>query len=419
MTSAQFELIPISSIIVERGARQRKSLDTSVAKLKESIAKLGLIHPPVVTRECVLVAGESRLEACKQLGWLEIPVQYADEIDPLMLHLLELEENIKRTDLSWQEETAAVEAYHELQKQINPGWSAQKTAESLGVTHTTVNKQLEVARAIKSQVPGVADADKFSTAHGITARKNERIKASATLELPTVDLMAPTISVDTKPLVKRRANLLNMSFLDFQSELPFNFIHCDFPYGVNIGDKKGQSAAKETGTYEDTPEVYFELLDGLGKLNCIAESAHLMFWFSMDFYTETKKILEAQGWRVNPFPLIWYKSDNSGILPDKDRGPRRIYETAFIASRGDRLIVRPTSNVVASPVTREFHTSEKPFAMLSNFFRMFVDETTVMLDPTAGSANSVKAAETLGAQFSLGLEINTEFWENGKRNLQL
>jgi DNA modification methylase len=139
-----------------------------------------------------------------------------------------------------------------------------------------------------------------------------------------------------------------------------------------------------------------------------------MFWFSMDYYQETITQLEAMGWWVNPFPLIWHKSDNMGILPDPTRGPRRIYETCLIASRGDRKIVRAVSNVVSHPTTKTIHMSEKPIGMLTKFMEMFVDEHTALLDPTCGSGNAIRAAEARGAHAVLGLERDTEFFNRAK-----
>src|SRR5690606_36396537 len=125
----------------------------------------------------------------------------------------------------------------------------------------------------------------------------------------------------------------------------FNLIHCDFPYGVKA-DKHNQGAAAAFGGYADDPDVYWQLLATLERAmeNVVAESAHLIFWFSMDYYQRTLDALSGMGWSVNPFPLIWHKSDNTGILPDPSRGPRRIYETALFASRGDRKIVGAVGN---------------------------------------------------------------------------
>ena len=54
--------------------------------------------------------------------------------------------------------------------------------------------------------------------------------------------------------------------------------------------------------------------------------------------------------------------------------------------------------------------SEKVPDMLAHFFRMFVDESTKMLDPTMGSANAVRVAYEAGANYAMGLEISEEFY---------
>src|SRR5262245_15694129 len=103
MTSGEFYSLSIDAIRVDREGRQRKQVN-GIEILADSINRLGLIHPIVVTRDGTLVAGERRLAACKQLGWGNISCQYVDELDELHLRAIELEENIKRTDLTWQEE---------------------------------------------------------------------------------------------------------------------------------------------------------------------------------------------------------------------------------------------------------------------------------------------------------------------------
>ena len=57
MTSGNFSSAPISSIIVNRDERQRRKLE-GIEELAESINRIGLINPIVVTPDLVLVAGE-------------------------------------------------------------------------------------------------------------------------------------------------------------------------------------------------------------------------------------------------------------------------------------------------------------------------------------------------------------------------
>ncbi len=63
-------LIPIDSVRVEN--RYRKNLG-NLLPLMDSIRVLGLLHPIVVNKDYLLIAGERRFEACRRLGWKEIP----------------------------------------------------------------------------------------------------------------------------------------------------------------------------------------------------------------------------------------------------------------------------------------------------------------------------------------------------------
>ena len=152
----------------------------------------------------------------------------------------------------------------------------------------------------------------------------------------------------------------------------------------------------------------------------ILPSAHIMFWISMKYYTETIERLSDMGWKMNPVPLIWHKTDNKGILPDAKRGPRQTYEAALIGSMGDRFIVKPVANSYGAPTDKSdsIHTNEKPQPMLNHFLSMFVDEHTRLLDPTCGSGSAVRSAEGLGAEFALGLEHNPDFAERAEARLR-
>jgi DNA modification methylase len=138
----------------------------------------------------------------------------------------------------------------------------------------------------------------------------------------------------------------------------------------------------------------------------------------MHYYADTiRYFADNSDFIIDPFPLIWLKSDGVGLLPDPQRGPRRIYETCLFGSRGDRKIVSSVANAYAAPTDRAQHMSTKPEPVLRHFFRMFVDENSTVLDPTCGSGSALRAAETLGAAHILGVEINKDFTE--RANLML
>jgi len=419
MTSGTFRTFPIGSIIVERGTRQRRDLG-DIDALAESIHRIGLINAVVVTPDGVLVAGERRLTACRQLGWTSIPVQLTTELSDYELQCIELEENVKRLDLPWQDQCLAIARFHKLKVDNEPDWSQEQTAQALGIVQTTISKHLAVAEEINAGNEKVASADKFSVARNIVERTTERKKQSAIASADTA--LASVLgtpdggSTESAP----PAPILNTNFHEFQETYvgpKFNLIHCDFPYGINVADAPRQNSAI-VDHYDDSADTYWKLCERLelAMHNMVAESAHLIFWFSMEKYERTRWFLEKIGWEVNPFPLIWHKSDNAGVAPDPQRGPRRTYETAFFASIGDRKLTQAgtKSNSFAYPGKRPdgAHVSEKPKAVLRHFMSMVCDEYSLLFDPTCGSGNALAVGQMLKATNVLGLELSKEFYEN-------
>lgn len=410
--SDSYELVAPSSLYVDRANRQRKEikstedLETSIKLQLQHGHPTGIINPITVERDGKVRAGERRWTAATKLGLDFIPVVYVDTMDELGLQLLELDENIRRVNLDWKDECEAVAKYHNLRLLQDPEWTQAQTGEALGYDRSLVSQRLNVANELRRGNERVASVTSFSTARNMVARLNERKAESVKQAITTV--VAPGKVMPTIPLFRQDFNEWSQSY----TGAPFNLLHCDFPYGVNADNQKqGNNIAKYDG-YEDSFLVYQKLLKSLADFmeSGVASEAHLIFWFSMDFYTYTKSSLENMGWVVQPHPLIWYKSDNTGILPAPDYGPRRIYETAFFASRGGRKVVQSTSNVVSWPgKDKEIHMSEKPRGMLKPFLRMVTDEYTRMLDPTCGSGNAVKVCADLGAAIAMGLEVNEDF----------
>jgi ParB family chromosome partitioning protein len=410
-----FRILPVESIVVVREARQRRDL-TDIEELAESISRLGLINPITVDANNVLIAGERRLSAVKTLGWTHVPThQPNDEIDERMAWAIELEENIKRVDLPWQERVQAIEAYHKLQRETQPTWSNVDTAAALGLNQSNVYRAILVSEELKTN-PKVAEAPKFSVALGIVERNQKRRQESDLLRLDSI--IKPSAAAEPAA----RAEILCSDFRQWALAYNgprFNFVHCDFPYGINA-DQFNQGSADAHGGYADTEETYWTLCktlcDSLDTLT--SPDSHFIFWFSMKFYRETLAFFAEHSDVVfDPFPLMWMKTDNAGILPDPSRGPRRTYETALWGRRGDRPVVKAVANSYGGPTVRNTHMSEKPEPMLRHFFSMVVDKSSLVLDPTCGSGSAVRAAESLGAAFVRGLEINPEFAERAQLEL--
>lgn len=419
MLSGETSAVQIGFIWVDRAKRARKVItEEAIQEKMESIARIGMIHYPVIKRDGELIAGETRWIAAQRLGWTSITIQWVDTLDPLELMKIEYEENYKRTDLPWQDQCDFLMRFHELQKELDPDWSQDQTAEAIGVSQPTVAKQLSVAYEIAAGNERVLATKEYSTAVGIVRRQKERKVSDelSMLKIGSEDDGEDEISEGDGP---PPSPIVTASFLDWITTYDgpsFNLISCDFPYGIGA-DKFNQGSAEAYGGYEDSPDTYWALVNALveNRDKLLGTSGHIIFWFSMRYYQSTLDALSKHFW-VDPYPLVWHKSDNKGTLPDPERGPRRVYEVAFLCSYGDRKIIQPVSNTFSGPTQKSGeHMSEKSEDMQAHFMRMMVDENTRLLDPTCGSGSSLRAAARLGAGSVLGLEMNPEFADLARR----
>jgi len=108
--------IEIDSIIIKK--RVRKDL-RDIASIKESMKKYGQLNPIIINRNNLLIAGNRRLEAAKQLGWNSINAIVIDKEDEVEILELELEENIQRNNLTSDEIS---EGFSRIDNLKNPGF---------------------------------------------------------------------------------------------------------------------------------------------------------------------------------------------------------------------------------------------------------------------------------------------------------
>lgn len=81
------------------GERRREDMG-DIAGLAASIDKYGLIHAIVVDPNGRLVVGGRRLAACESLGMTWVEIRQWDELTEAELREIELEENLRRKDLT-------------------------------------------------------------------------------------------------------------------------------------------------------------------------------------------------------------------------------------------------------------------------------------------------------------------------------
>jgi len=388
-------------------------------------------------------------------SWNKIPAQLGSNFTPTDLAMFEFIENAQRQDLQWQDRAKAIYDIYCKGLSDYDDWTAVKTANLIGINKSTVTESLRVWRLYADE-----DADndvktiiKESPTLKSAAQTLERYTSRRGLDvnLASGGLVAPRPKAE-KPLCNKPGPtvyatplgakyykipdnieefnepeqelslsdklIINQDFTAWAAAYagePFNFIHCDFPYGISFNTGEYTSGINNTvlGDYDDSADVYWKLLNCLNdNRHIIAPQAHIMFWFSQNFRRETEDFFKNMGGVVQPFLMIWHCGD--GIVPDPQRFGRRTYETAMLVTFGDRKIVAPRALSIdnSRESNTRIHRSQKPIRVLEHFFEMFVDNSSRVLDPTCGSGTSLVTAHRLKANYVVGLERDPDIYAN-------
>ncbi len=168
--------LPINEIIVKD--RQRELNQAHVDSLATSLSERGLIQPIVINQELRLIAGAHRLAAGKRLNWTHIDVVYKETLSDDDLAELELTEDIKRLDRTWQERCLAIAKIHALKSKnsalVGSKWGQRETAELLNIrSMADINWSLNIAKLLAKGDKEIADATSLSDAWRVVMRREE------------------------------------------------------------------------------------------------------------------------------------------------------------------------------------------------------------------------------------------------------
>jgi DNA modification methylase len=435
--------IPITEILI-KPERQRQEFDPqALQELVSSIEENGLMHPPVLRSEAgrwVLVAGERRLKAVSQIWELGgsfrhdnqqvevgcIPFTNIGELSHLQAEEAELDENLKRKDLTWQEHAAAVARLHKLRvaQRVEENYVADSLGEPVKLAHTVADTALEltgrrdgdyqaqtrkeilVSRHLDN--PLVAKAKSADEAFKILKRQEESAK-----NVELAKTVGATFNADLHQLI----NINCLEFMAAVADAPeagkFDVILTDPPYGMGA-DNFGDAGGKLTGIehhYDDSYESWKELMTRWTDLSFkVAKAqAHAYVFCDIDMFHELKALMQKAGWYVFRTPLINHKT-NSGRVPLPDQGPRRQYEIILYAIKGKKQTTHIYPDVISTSADENFsHGAQKPVALYQNLLQRSVRPGDRVLDSFAGSGTIFEAANGFKCA-ATGLELNPEYY---------
>lgn len=393
------ELIPVDSIKVPKGRVRHQFPEDEHQALMESIYSVGILQPLLVQEDGItLLAGERRLRALRNIyadgGQVKFdgkfipeghaPTVRANEQDAASYLEAELHENTKRQQLTWQEQAAAEKALHELRKAQNPKQTIQQTTREIGLSPgaaSGVSDDLILADHLDDE--DIAKAPTRKEAMKVLTKKLERGWREG---------LAKQFSTQEDTSGKLHQGDLRDLMPKLQAD-HFAVIIADPPYGVNADEFANQKAVRHD--YEDSEKASDDLYQTIAfeGFRVCARASHMYLFCDVRRFARIRQMVEACGWKVWPWPFIWFRGSNIGIVPWPRTGPRRTYEAILFAVKGERPVNKIAPDVLDIPhdssVERAAH---KPVALYQELLDRSVLPGAHVLDPCCGTGPIFTAA---------------------------
>lgn len=445
--------LPLSSIAVIN--RQRKTMDLKkLEELAESIRDLtevlastgGLLHPIVVRtphedeKELlkegqlkVLVAGGRRYAAHMMLKRSEIAATDISELDPISAEIAELDENLKRANINWDEEVTARARIHALRQAQNPGQTLAQTEKEInpdGKVSGQLSRDLKLHRAMQVD-PSLKQATGKASALRILAHK-EHVNERARIVSKAVnsDITAKLFTADGATFIRT---------LDTNS---VDLVFSDLPYMIDYFETS-EAGQNMKGQYDDSPDAcrdfIIDILPEMGRvvkptgwiilfmcyewhkwLDTHLNNVCMIHYEYRDHKGKTecnhKGGSEAKCWflKCEMPPWIWTRrgKGNHGHWPELHASNR--YEMLVVANAGSAKLLKtatyPHENVLdfePVPSADRFHAMQKPLELCQEIIGRTTIPGELVLDICMGSGAHLAAAAAKGRDF-LGCDKNPD-----------
>ena len=420
-------MLPVEAIHI--GKRQRSSdaaTEKHILELSQAIKRDGLIHAVVVDKNYELVAGWCRLNAIKLLSTEYyyasstispgfIPCVVTHQESERDLYRVELEENLRRRNLSPTDEAMAVATLHRLfTDEQGPEWGETETglainklrgeARSAERSHTEVAESLLIASF-------ASDPEVQRTTSRAEAMKVVKKKLEQSMLEGLGGLLADA-SGDYS-IVKGDCTALLPTLLDEA----YNGIITDPPYGIGA-DSFGTQAMASGHQYEDTEQGAMDIAKCILKegFRILKPNGHLYLFCDLRLFFRLRNYAESYGWQTFQTPLIWHKV-GLGHAPQPGYFSRR-YECILFARKGERKLSKSRSDVFEFPALRDkVHAAQKPVELYAEFMRLSFFPGDMVLDPCAGAGTIFKAAK-LCLLKAAGIEFDDQYYQICKQVIE-
>ena len=428
--------ILLEDILVD--TRQRKEFNpAAMEELKNDIAVNGLLHAVVVNFTPVksvdgdykLIAGERRLRCVNALCNEGVRIRYGDQVialgripvnayvnlTPTQEQEIELSENIKRRDLTWQELAAATATLHKLRKADEPEQTYQETAKEIKIARGDTSpvtghersavRESEILMGFEEDAEVMGAKDK-ATAMKIAKRKTE-IMFNAALDRESMFDLDGVFDEAEGLSVRHKLYPCSMELAeDHIKEASVDLFIFDPPYGIGVDGFGGAQHLKHDYDEKLADHLYhtsIQLATTLGK-----EACHMYIFCDFENFSNIKNMCEFFDWSVHRTPIIWDKGPRGHLTSGGTLGWRRSSEYIVFATRGGKQNTGLLSDIIrVVDGSEKFHAAQKPVELYTTLIRHSADPGAVICDFFAGSGPIFDAAEETEAT-AYGFEIHPE-----------
>jgi hypothetical protein len=395
------QTVALASIKVED--RCRKDLG-DVTALARSIETVGLLHPPVVTPDLRLIAGERRLAAIRSLGWTNCPVTVADGLTETLVALqAERDENTCRKDLVPTE----IEAIGERIWAVERPKAEERQAEGqCAGGHARQGSLVETCHHAAKTRDVVAQA-----VGGVSGRTYEKIKAVVEAAKAEPEKFAPVVAemdrtgkVDrafkvVKQVKQAEARAAKAAEIDLDPALTFG----DFrELGTNLPDCCADLVFTDPPYDEDAVALYRDLGIFASRVLkpgglCLAYSGHAFLPQVMNALSESL----TYGWTC----AIRH---TGGELRFRNLHVRNAWKPVV-------LFYKPPleawwdwfSDMTSGGREKDEHDWQQAEAEAAHYIAALCPKGGLVVDPFAGGGTTLVAAKKLGLKY-IGYEVAQE-----------
>jgi hypothetical protein len=359
--------------------------------------------------------------AAKQLGWGEIPFNRLEDLTEIQLNELELEENVQREDLSWQERVRAIARIHELRSRDaaleGEKWGYAETGALCNMAQSNVWYATAVAKLIDAGDAEIIKQPQFTDAVRVLLRRKEAAAAGQFVRAMQPGQVIEI--VDREPGDPGDTSEDPFNVLPRQAEYrverhcadciewlhahlkkhgeAVDHIYCDPPYGIEMENLQNVERTEAEHDVNENMNLLHKFIPLAYEV--LKPTGFLVMWTDQMQWDFVYELGMVNGFAVQRWPLHWVKTDVCANQA-ADWNWTKSTEIAIVMRRESAILKQrqPRNYWIGSNDKRELgvnHPFWKPRQLHQWVLGAIALPGEMILDPFAGAGSIPLACQQL------------------------